>query len=334
MIRIWSIKNINIIEVVNKTKFFSNNITDDQINGFCKRSDSSCLPPFIDISEEFVRKIVTVPKYKLLNCILPKCMSTITTKIFSYLYKPHSYESFEWNHNGISSTTHKNDYNNVYTFLQNTQTTIEELKKWRMSVFIRDPLERFISAFINKCYIEREYISLGSIYPGKEICYGCKKNLTCFILEQYKRSYMYSKRLIKFTGYEDQHTFPQNWFCNFKQFKNYYDIFKTSSDIEGTKKFNSDMIKILLSSGIESYKIDFVKNNILREFRDKKSINYDVLMRYIVKGIRDDIYNFEELPFLIRKEILSNNLLFKTFISIYYYDYLLFSFPYPFVNKL
>ncbi|CEF62111.1 Sulfotransferase family-containing protein [Strongyloides ratti] len=261
---------------------------------------------------------------------MPKCMSTITTKIFSYLYDPEKYLSFEWNHDGISSSSHKNDYSSIDNFLQNTQISNDELKNWKMSVFIRDPLDRFISAFINKCYIEREYLSSNFIYPGNELCYGCRKNLTCFIFEQYKRSYMYVNKMTKFTSYEDQHTYPQNWFCNFGKLKNQYKIYKTSSDKEGIKKYKKNILEILHEVNIEDDKIKFIKDNILNENNRKtRSLRYDVLMKYIYNGIINDIPNFNQLPVVLKKEILSNPLLYKTFISLYYQDYLQFSFPFP-----
>uniref|UniRef100_A0A0K0EQ48 Sulfotransferase family-containing protein n=1 Tax=Strongyloides stercoralis TaxID=6248 RepID=A0A0K0EQ48_STRER len=331
LLRIYFIKEINVIDIISKNNLvFLNDNIPLTINNYCLQSDSSCLPPFIDISEEFVRKIITVPKYKLLNCIMPKCMSTITTKVFSYLYDPKKYLSFEWNHEGISSSSHKNDYSSIDNFLQNTQISYDELKKWKMSVFVRDPLDRFISAFINKCYIEREYLSSSFIYPGNELCYGCKRNLTCFIFEQYKRAYLYGKKMIKFTSYEDQHTYPQNWFCNFGKLKNQYKIYKTYSNKEGIKNYKNNIFEILNKENIEYDKIKFIKSNILKtNNRKKRSLEYSVLMKYIYNGIINDIKNFHQLPTLLKKEILSSPLLYKTFISLYYQDYLQFSFHFP-----
>lgn len=59
---------------------------------------------------------------------------------------------------------------------------------------------------------ERLELTLDPIlYGGGELCYGCKDNITCFLLEQYKRAHMYATGALKFVSYEDQHTFPQNW---------------------------------------------------------------------------------------------------------------------------
>uniref|UniRef100_A0A0N5BIM6 Sulfotransfer_1 domain-containing protein n=1 Tax=Strongyloides papillosus TaxID=174720 RepID=A0A0N5BIM6_STREA len=330
-IRIHRIKEINVIDIISRNNLiYYGNSTSFNIYDFCSQPQSSCLPPFIDISEEFVRKIVTVPKYKLLNCVMPKCFSTTTTKVFSYLYDPVKYQTFEWNHNGISSTSHENDYSSVENFLQNTQTRQDELKNWRMSVFIREPLDRFISAFINKCYIEREYISPGLMYPGKELCYGCQRNLTCFMLEQYKRSYMYGKRWTKFTSYEDQHTYPQNWFCNFRKFKNHYKIYKTYSDRKGIEDYNKNILEMLEKRNIDDKKIKYIEDNILMEFsRKKRELKYDIVMKYIYNGVIGDIENYHQLPVILKNEILSTPLLYKTFISTYYQDYLQFSFIFP-----
>uniref|UniRef100_A0AC35TI38 Carbohydrate sulfotransferase n=1 Tax=Rhabditophanes sp. KR3021 TaxID=114890 RepID=A0AC35TI38_9BILA len=295
---------------------------------FCANKANVCLKPYQKLNEEFVRKVVIAPKYKMLNCIMPKCMSTVTSKIFSYLYDNESYKSFEWQQNGISSSHHLNDFSSIKNFLFNKKLGMNELKEWRLSVFIREPLDRIISAFIDKCYLERHYLELGLLYPGKELCYGCKTNLTCFLEKQYERSHLYDLKKITFTGYEDQHVFPMNWFCSFGELQHNYTIYKTSSDKSGTLRYRDNILEILKSQNVSNSEIEYIDKNIITRTLHNRTAK-QLTMDLKIKKARSSIKNLSKLIGTLKNEVLSNIHLYKLFISMYYYDYILFDYNIP-----
>ncbi|CEF62156.1 Sulfotransferase family-containing protein [Strongyloides ratti] len=295
------------------------------MNGYCLSKNEPCLEAFKDIQEDFVRKVITVPKYKMANCIMPKCMSTVTSKIFSYLYDSDKYLKFNWKMNGVSPSHHINDFSNMENFISNFFGSSKiNLEYWQLSVFIREPLDRFISAFIDKCYLENGILPLGLFYPGSELCYGCNRNMSCYITKQYTRSALYSKSLQKVVGYEDQHTFPQNWFCNFGEYKNKFMIFKTTSDKEGKNRYKNTIINMLKKQNVEEDKIKYIKEVILEEHK-----NTTDPIEIKLKEKKSNIKNYKDLPNILKNELLSDPYMYKLFLSMYYNDYIIFNYSIP-----
>uniref|UniRef100_A0A0K0FXW8 Carbohydrate sulfotransferase n=1 Tax=Strongyloides venezuelensis TaxID=75913 RepID=A0A0K0FXW8_STRVS len=85
-----------------------------------------------------------------------------------------------------------------------TQNGFDE--EWSNLAIIRDPIERFVSGFVDKCVLNREWMKKSSI------CGGCKMDIKCFIEVLYDRMYKRSINGEKLNNFDDQHFFPQNWF--------------------------------------------------------------------------------------------------------------------------
>uniref|UniRef100_A0A0K0E6T2 Sulfotransferase domain-containing protein n=1 Tax=Strongyloides stercoralis TaxID=6248 RepID=A0A0K0E6T2_STRER len=327
-VRISFIDNINTID--NAIKYFPKNDflinnTIQSMSNYCLSKNKPCLEAFKNIQEDFVRKVIIAPHYKMASCIMPKCMSTVTSKIFSYLYDSDKYLKFDWKMNGVSSSHHINDFSDMENFISNIfGSSKNSLENWQLSVFIREPLDRFISAFIDKCYLEKGILPLGLFYPGSELCYGCNRNMSCYLTKQYTRSVLYSKSLQKVVGYEDQHTFPQNWFCNFGEYKDKFMIYKTTSDKEGKDKYKKIIVNMLEKQNVEKDKITFVKDVILK---GQKNITDPVEIK--LKEKKNNITNYKELPYILKDQLLSDPYMYKLFLSMYYNDYIVFNYPIP-----
>uniref|UniRef100_A0A914P6L7 Sulfotransferase family protein n=1 Tax=Panagrolaimus davidi TaxID=227884 RepID=A0A914P6L7_9BILA len=123
---------------------------------------------------------------------------------------------------------------NNYIFLrfcgqQNEATRIENLEKkfktelaeWTHIVAVREPIERFISGFTDKCLIEKRWEKRPSN------CNRCKTNVTCFIEKEYIRMSKFVKGE-EINSFDDQHFFPQNWRCQFYSYYRFYKILKYS----------------------------------------------------------------------------------------------------------
>lgn len=96
-------------QFLDQTKNMTSNF-ETQFDELCRSGSEFCVSAFRQLNEAFVRKIVvsrqigklltfyqTVPEYRMAACILPKCASSITTKVFAYLYDETSYKAFDWN---------------------------------------------------------------------------------------------------------------------------------------------------------------------------------------------------------------------------------------------
>uniref|UniRef100_A0A0K0EWI3 Carbohydrate sulfotransferase n=1 Tax=Strongyloides venezuelensis TaxID=75913 RepID=A0A0K0EWI3_STRVS len=326
--RIILIGNANFVDnVINNFPSTEIFIKDEHktMSYYCLSKGKPCLAAYRNIQEDFVRKFIVAPKYKMANCIMPKCMSTVTSKIFSYLYDTEEYLKFNWQMNGVSASHHKNDFSKMENFINKfVNSNKNNLKDWQLSVFIREPLDRFISAFIDKCYLEKDILSLGMFYPGSELCYGCNKNMSCYLTKQYTRSALYSRSLQRVVGYEDQHTFPQNWFCSFGDYKNIYTVYKTKTDKEGKIMYKNTIIDMLKKQNVEEDKIEYIEKFILQ---NRKNITDPIEVK--LKEKKKTIKNYNELPTILKNELLSDPYMYKLFISMYYYDYLIFDYPIP-----
>uniref|UniRef100_A0A7E4VBP2 Sulfotransfer_1 domain-containing protein n=1 Tax=Panagrellus redivivus TaxID=6233 RepID=A0A7E4VBP2_PANRE len=300
-----------LAEPLPATEGISTNDTSNGIAKFCSVDNSLCLPQFLDLNEPFVRKVVVVPQYKMLSCILPKCMSTTTTRIFSYLYDKEKYLDYKWKGQKKSATHHENDFDSMPTFKHNTHTTDEDLRAhWQMLVSVRNPLDRFASAFNNKCVNERLKLTLDPVlYGGGELCYGCQQDAACFLRKQFIRAKMYARGGLGRVGYEDQHTFPQSWFCNFGEYLNDFRIYRQAS--KSRERFRDVVMELLNKVNVTESEKTFVNQHIV-----------------------DEDPSADEPPPIdktdeVKSQILNDPKLLKIFIAMYYYDYILFDFEFP-----
>lgn len=136
------------------------------------------------------------------------------------------------------------------------QASIWSDPTWQKWALLRDPLDRFLSGWTEKCFlnilsrpISRESQRKALYYT--EHCYGCKKNLTCFLEENWK----YIRYMSRFgIGYplapeafvSVDHFFPQFWFCGFH---NHFSDYSKFIVHEKSAKFRRTFRNLLLHIG-------------------------------------------------------------------------------------
>ncbi|KAK6036850.1 hypothetical protein COOONC_25645 [Cooperia oncophora] len=76
---------------------------------------------------------------------------------------------------------------------------------WHKIAVVRDPLEKFVSGFADKCLREKTWKK----FPNR--CNRCKSNLKCFMERQYARLLRRAKGVHSPTNFDDDHFSPQNW---------------------------------------------------------------------------------------------------------------------------
>ncbi|KIH61282.1 hypothetical protein ANCDUO_08452 [Ancylostoma duodenale] len=96
---------------------------------------------------------------------------------------------------------------NEYDSFTNLRSGLKvvDLKGWSLIAVVRDPLDRFVSGFANKCLRERVWKK----FPDR--CNGCKTNVTCFMERQYLRMKRWTRTTRSIASFDDNHFFPQNW---------------------------------------------------------------------------------------------------------------------------
>ncbi|KAF1771783.1 hypothetical protein GCK72_003612 [Caenorhabditis remanei] len=167
----------------------------------CSQNPSPCLPGLRDFEGE----IRTAPRYHLSTCVVQKSMSTVMTSLFCYLRDE---KKFIGNNREILKDwkiirfcMFKNEFRNLGGLFKKINI-LPSANNWTHIMMVRNPIERFISGFVDKCY-RKPVVS--------NYCNGCKKNLTCFMETELARMKEQVKRGKFLKTYEDRHFFPQSW---------------------------------------------------------------------------------------------------------------------------
>jgi hypothetical protein len=103
---------------------------------------------------------VLIPERKLAFCRIPKVASAEFTKLFNGLNGVHEAE-------GISVEEFFNYSSSMYMGID--KSTITKANQWKFAFFVREPIERYISAFLSKCVPDA---STGEIEGGGKHCCG------------------------------------------------------------------------------------------------------------------------------------------------------------------
>ncbi|CAB05627.1 sulfotransferase family protein [Caenorhabditis elegans] len=166
--------------------------------------------PFVNYS----KMLLTAPENQLISCLIPKSMSQLTVNIMCLLYEKQEY--------------FKNDYslNDTWTSQRNCLEEfkfihpLEPIQKGTVKfAFIRDPLKRFVSFYLDKCVREKH-------------CYDCGTNMRCVVekvytnLKKIQNSWHGTSEL----GYVEQHAAPMSWNCNFHKDIESWELIPIGSD--------------------------------------------------------------------------------------------------------
>ncbi|CAJ0596009.1 unnamed protein product [Cylicocyclus nassatus] len=245
-------------------------------NLYSERRSSSCVPPFQRVNGEY--KIAHV--YRLLACTIQKNFSTTLTAII-FCKERNEYSSLA----GVSR-----EFN---------------LSAWTMIAVIRDPLERFVSGFADKCLRRKEWEG----YPQR--CCGCKTNLTCFMEKLYDK--MMLGTFEDYVGdFDAEHFFPQSWRCEFNFHLSQYHILKF--DTFKAAEFIRDLAATLKKQNVPESFIAYI-------------VEESVLCGHLNHTTRGTVEQEET-----RRSILSSRYLMDLLIKMFYYDFVLFGFPLPIEN--
>ncbi|CAD5222149.1 unnamed protein product [Bursaphelenchus xylophilus] len=257
------------------------------------------IPPFV----LFERRYRFSYRHKINVCVIEKNMSTVLTAIICYLYdskkfveKKRSINKEDFN---IRLCKYKNEANNIYA--------IQGYKKYKREYLnlavSRDPIERFISGFTDKCLIEKIY------KKRRGTCNNCEGNVTCFIEKEYERMTRFAVGE-GVASFDDQHFFPQNWRCQFATHFSKYNILKYSKAKDGTQQFFNELFDYFRGHNVTDQQIRFIQRQV-NSGRTRHST-------------ADKIISMK-----LEQEVRSSPYLMQMLVKMYYYDFLIFGYPLP-----
>uniref|UniRef100_A0A0K0ECD6 Carbohydrate sulfotransferase n=1 Tax=Strongyloides stercoralis TaxID=6248 RepID=A0A0K0ECD6_STRER len=235
---------------------------------------------------------------KIAYCVLPKNLSTKMKKFMEILKG--------------SKIIHNKSYKNDSDFVNNKTYELVSYNKrkeiivnneeWFWFTIQRNPIERFISSFVDKCINEGFQKKF-----GYETCYGCHKDIHCFLSIQIMRARLLIKNSSYIEeSYEDRHFMPQAWFCNFK---NYKDKILTLP-FEEKENIFYQLKKVTVKRGFdENFIVNLIKNILMKKTPHTTSKS--------------------EIRKKIKKQIYDDKNLLRNIYNLYYIDYKVFGYQRP-----
>ncbi|EYC45415.1 hypothetical protein Y032_0428g1281 [Ancylostoma ceylanicum] len=260
---------------------------------------AECVPPIFQYRQNYR----VASKYHLAGCVIEKNFSTMLTAILCYLFDEARFT--EHNRNITAEVYHKRfcKAQNEHDSLASLRSELNvDLKGWSLIAVVRDPLERFVSGYANKCLRERVWKK----FPDR--CHGCKTNLTCFMERQYMRMKRWARSTHFIASFDDNHFFPQNWRCEFSSHLHDYQILKF--DTFNPQGFIDRLLAIFKKHKVSEKSINFIRTS--------------VTSRRTAHSTKDSVEQRET-----KNAILSSKHLTNILIKMYFYDFVLFGFPIP-----
>lgn len=166
-------------------------------------------------------------QYKAAFCVIEKNSCTMFKQIFKRIrgkgdYLSTDYTRIHWlPYRGLEDISFY-DMNNILRVMND--------EKFYFSAFVRDPLERLVSGYVDKCEKKRgvnlcDYVRWSPIFKAK---YGQNKHYNDVGRSWTPDFFMWADGLILCPCWPetDKHFAPQSNFCNLYQYVDRYDIFR------------------------------------------------------------------------------------------------------------
>ncbi|EYC42347.1 hypothetical protein Y032_0534g3061 [Ancylostoma ceylanicum] len=264
----------------------------------CQSGMAKCLPPFVKFKKSH---FLAAPDYHLIMCLIPKNLSTVMALIFCYLLREKEFISA-----GRNITTRipdvglchgKNTFVRIDRMFQ--ALNIKNMSEWKFAMVTRDPADRFLSGFIDRCI------------RVHEDCYGCGNNMTCFIEAEYRKAaeYAYDQNWdAKNLTRDDWHMFPQNWHCYLRDFQRNYEYIRYSSNPQET--LLKHLKHLFKSQGVPESSIAYISES-LQSGRTAHSTVMSSSRKFLEQRLRSSPYLMEMI------------------VRLFYHDYTLLGYPLP-----
>uniref|UniRef100_A0A7E4VI19 Carbohydrate sulfotransferase n=1 Tax=Panagrellus redivivus TaxID=6233 RepID=A0A7E4VI19_PANRE len=247
-------------------------------------------------------------KYNTISCIIQKNMSTMLQAIMCFLFDE---DKFLASGRSLNMEAHegrfclnKNEFSTLKYMTKKFNVTMDILKTWKYLLIIRDPVDKFLSGFVDKCVRKTR---------TETYCNNCQSNLTCFVLTEYDRIMNSSYGRVSHT-FEDKHFFPQNWHCHFESELERYQLIRYSNNPLHKESFIDNLVTALKDSNVPESSLAYIKEQL-------------------VGGRTYHVTADSEARAFYEKRLMSSPFLLEYVFRMYYWDYRLFGFELPIINQ-
>ncbi|KAI6219341.1 hypothetical protein M3Y99_01662500 [Aphelenchoides fujianensis] len=146
----------------------------------------------------------TAPNLRLGACVIQKGLSTVVSSLLCFLRNETAFRaagrSFDSEYAADQFCPKAEEAGSVAEAKRSN-----EGGEWTFFVVVRDPIDRFLSGYVDKC------IRNPTRY---RFCNGCGANFTCFVLSEFRRFERQIRAGRLERTFEDRHFAPQNWHCD------------------------------------------------------------------------------------------------------------------------
>ncbi|CAD5227799.1 unnamed protein product [Bursaphelenchus xylophilus] len=263
----------------------------------------AALPPFKDS----VTHMIFADRYKLGACLLPKVMSTVMTAVLCYLNDDKAFlnasRDIATERFGIRFCEEKIERYSMSKF----EDEFNKDHNYTMFTVVREPIDRFLAAFVDKCYYEPRRST------NHYDCYGCGESIKCFINRMHTRFWYYlgGRHTLDVL---DHHVMPQTWHCDMQHYLQKYKILRyVSHTSESYNSFLNELNSTLTETNVPQAQ----RQHVLKALSTSSS--YHTTTGKSQRQLYED-------------RVRGNPHLMEKLINIYYYDYVTFGFKIPEIN--
>ncbi|WKY07952.1 hypothetical protein Q1695_007446 [Nippostrongylus brasiliensis] len=303
---IHSVKQYDAVKLIEQTNSspLPNRLFNGSAEEICGTTKDLCIHPFVKV----LPQLMTAPNYRLMSCVVQKSMSTVMTAIVCFLLREKQFISagrdLLKDYGPLGFCQGKNNFNQLDNMRKILQ--INNVDDWRFTMVTREPVDRFLSGFIDRCVRVHDE------------CFGCGTNMTCFLEEEYARAKQFAfadeHQLAKpHLSMEDIHIFPQNWRCSMHKYYRNYEFIRYSSD--PTETLLDDLSRILKQQNVSDSAIEYISESL----SSKRTLHSTVSTKtrsFLEQRLRGSPY------------------LMELIVRLFYYDYVLLHYPLPDLSSL
>uniref|UniRef100_A0A914ULM1 Carbohydrate sulfotransferase n=1 Tax=Plectus sambesii TaxID=2011161 RepID=A0A914ULM1_9BILA len=132
---------------------------------------------------------------------------------------------------------------------KNMGSTMQDAGIYHFSI-IRNPLSRFISAFVDICVNRAPF--------DGQICFGCGSNLGCFVPQLHDFLYKQSEHLPVQRWSLDWHFFPQSWYCDYDRHIDKYHFIRYGRN----EQFWRQIVQVFRNSSVEPHLVSVIEEKL------------------------------------------------------------------------
>uniref|UniRef100_A0A1I7T4V3 Sulfotransfer_1 domain-containing protein n=1 Tax=Caenorhabditis tropicalis TaxID=1561998 RepID=A0A1I7T4V3_9PELO len=252
------------------------------------------ISPFINLDSDFY----AATNYNLMSCGIRKSMSQLTINTMCLLKDEQTFlaNGHHMNDTWLIERECLKDRN----FRKPSEAFINSNSTVKFA-FIRDPFDRFISLYLDKCIREN-------------LCYNCGDDMRCVVRNIHSglQKYQNHREWRPKGSYIDYHAAPLSWNCNFDRDLSKWHLLMIGSDLEERRSSLLLLENILKRQGVSDELIQKIHNESLSGETDHSTHKSPLRIKAeqqvredpVVRDLLHKIYLFDYIVFPFKKDRL------------------------------